>query len=81
MSNYMNMRAKLKIESIQKGEQCEVLHFRAVYKDEYDATGKDENNTYALYTPGATLEMIVTNPELLNTYSVGDTFYVDFVKI
>lgn len=77
------MRAKLVISNIQKhSEAGETLTFRAVCKEDgYDESGKDENSTFSLFTPSVDLTMLINNPDLLETYNIGDTFYVDFTKL
>jgi hypothetical protein len=52
--------------------------FTAVYKNSYDATGDDENNTFAKWTPTARLDFNVANPALWDTFTVGEEYYVDF---
>jgi hypothetical protein len=73
------MRAKMKVESIQQFEGREVLKMSAVCKSNgYPADGSDEDNTFARFTPGATLEMHVSNPDLHGKFKPGQKFYVDF---
>lgn len=75
------MRAKLKVSKVTVMEGSEILHFTAVYKSEgYPEDGSDENNTFAKWTPSADLHMVVTNPELLGRFNIGDEYYVDFSK-
>lgn len=76
------MRAKLKLFHVERpSENQETLRFHAVGKNEaYGEDGKDENNTFAKFTPSANLDMMVLNPDLLGKFKVGDTFYVDFTK-
>ena len=38
----------------------------------------DEDNTFALFTPGANLEMHITNPVLMGLIKPGQKFYLDF---
>lgn len=57
------------------------VSMRAVYKDGYDETGLDENNTYAKFTPVADLDMIIQNPALVNKIQEGQVFYVDFNEV
>ena len=47
----------------------------------YPSDGSDEDNTFAKFSPSVTLDISITNPALLGTYAVGDTFYVDFTPI
>lgn len=75
----VTMRAKMKVDNIQEFTNCEVLTFRAVCKSEaYPDDGSDENNTFALWTPSATLTMTVNNPALHGQFIIGQEFYVDF---
>lgn len=74
------MRAKLRINRIEKFERSEKLHFNAVGKSSYPGDGSDENNTYASYTPSANFEIHITNPALLGRFNVGETFYLDFTR-
>lgn len=77
-----NMRAKLKVDRIEQFETSETLHFRAVYKNgAYPEDGTDEDNTFALFTPSATLEMQINNPALIGSFKVGQAFYVDFTEV
>jgi len=83
-----DMRAKMLMIQVEQnfngpnGEQtAEGYTFRAVGARSYDDTGKDENNTYALYTPCADLHMTVTNPTLFNKFKEGTEFYLDFTVV
>lgn len=76
------MRAKMVVTEVTGNTTCENLKMRAVCKsDGYPADGKDENNSFATWTPSADLSMCVTNPELIGQYKTGDTFYVDFTPV
>jgi hypothetical protein len=77
------MRAKMTIDTVEQGEGCETLLFRAVGKSDepYNEDGSgDENNSFARWTPCADLNMTITNPELMGKLKEGQTFYVDFTK-
>ncbi|WP_219928724.1 hypothetical protein [Aliiroseovarius pelagivivens] len=51
----------------------------AVSKSEgYDETGDDENNTYAKWSPSASFEIDIRNPNLFGKFVVDQEFYVDF---
>jgi len=55
------------------------LVLSAVYKkDGYPEDGSDENNTFARFTPSATLTMVISNPELVGTFKSGEEYYLDF---
>jgi hypothetical protein len=76
------MRAKMRLESVQSFETCEMLKFHAIAKSGvYPKDGTDENNTFAKWTPTADLNMTITNPDLFGKIRPGDTFYVDFSKV
>jgi hypothetical protein len=77
----MKMRAKMKVESVQIFEGREVLRMSAVCKSGgYPADGSDEDNTFAKFTPGATLEMHISNEALHGKFKPGQKFYLDFTE-
>ena len=60
----------------------ETVQFHAVAKTHgYDGIGLDEDNTFAKYSPSASLEITIANPALIGVYKPGDTFYVDFTPV
>lgn len=76
------MRAKLMINRIEQFAQSEQLHFSAVCKSTaYPADGSDEDNTFAKFSPSATLAIQITNPALLGQFKVGEKYYVDFTPV
>jgi hypothetical protein len=81
------MRAKMKISTITKYGRVEgktesvTLKFNAVSASQYPADGSDEDNSFAKWTPNADLNMVITNPDLLDKFDAGQTFYVDFTKV
>ena len=77
------MRAKMKVVDVKNhNDEFEDLTFNAVCRSEgYPEDGSDENNTYAKWTPSATLTMAITNPALIGKFSVGQEFYVDFTEV
>jgi hypothetical protein len=74
------MRAKMRvIHTKKRSDTCEELEFSAVCKnDGYPADGSDENNSFAMWTPSATLKMSITNPALVGAFTAGQIVYVDF---
>lgn len=72
------MRAKMQVASVTNHGSCETLRFHAVAASAYPADGSDEDNTYAKFSPSASLEINVANPELLGKFTPGDKYYVDF---
>jgi hypothetical protein len=59
----------------------ETLAMHAVAAPKYDASGLDEDNTYAKMSPGASLSINIANPALIGKFHVGQRFYVDFVPV
>lgn len=83
------MRAKMQVSMVQEhygygeGPQPKVgetLTMHAVCKNSYDETGLDEDNTFAKWSPGATLSIQIVNPDLWGKFKHGDKFYVDFIS-
>lgn len=81
----ITMRAKFRVANVQPSVDaggnttCETLTFSAVHKcDGYPPDGSDENNSFARWTPSATLEMQVNNPALFGKFGIGQEFYADF---
>jgi hypothetical protein len=79
------MRAKMIIETVQvyrtaaAGVTQETIKMRAVAKkDGYSSDGSDENNTYARYSPSASLDITIANPALFGKLNPGEFYYVDF---
>lgn len=76
------MRAKLKCTSVTPSSEGEALRFVAVGKSgAYPSDGRDEDNSYARWTPSAELSINIQNPALKGKIAVGDTFYVDFTPV
>ena len=59
-------------------KSMETLQMNAVCAPKYDTSGLDEDNTFAKFSPGASLNINIANPALLDKFKVGDRFYVDF---
>jgi hypothetical protein len=83
------MRAKLQVGHVQENfsratpdaeavKYGETLSMYAVAAKSYDASGLDEDNTYAKMSPGANLSINIANPALWGKFKHGDKFYVDF---
>lgn len=66
------MRAKLRVASVEKFEGQDRLKLEAV------TNGSVEDNTFAKFTPSASLTMTITNPDLIGKFEPGQKFYVDF---
>jgi len=82
-----SMRAKMVLQSIKKYPEegvstQENLSFMAIAKSEaYPEDGGDEDNTYAKFTPSASVNLTVCNPALLGQFAVGEKYYVDFTPV
>ena len=80
------MRAKVRVGSCtpyrnaDTGETIsEQVVFHGVPKnDGYSADGKDEDNTFAKFSPSVMFQMTIANPDLFEKLEPGKTFYVDF---
>lgn len=46
----------------------------------FGANGESEDNSFARWTPSGSLSLTITNPALVGTFRVGQTFYVDFTE-
>lgn len=82
-----DMRAKMEVSGIEQykaadGEvTAEQLSFRAVSRSEgYPEDSSDEDNTYAKFSPQASVTITVANPALFGHFHVGEKYYVDFTK-
>lgn len=74
----MTVRAKFYVQSVNHVHQpsphmtCAVVKLAAVYGD-----GKG-NETWSTYTPQGSLEMTVTNPEAVEKFELGKSYFLDF---
>jgi hypothetical protein len=82
----ITMRAKMQVGFVHQyfsdKERTQVsqegLVMSAVCATKYEGVGADEDNTYARYSPSASLTINIANPELFGKFKAGDRFYVDF---
>lgn len=65
-------RAKLTVVSIGSLPGCDVVKFAPDY------SASPEDQSFSAATPGASLEMSISNPALLGKLVVGQTYYLDF---
>lgn len=76
------MRAKMRVLSVSGTETYESISMMAVCgKEPFGPQGESEDNTFARYTPSASLSMSITNPALIGKIKADDVFYVDFTKV
>lgn len=75
------MRAKVKLNSLIPGQGYETLVFNPVPSPKYDEHGRDEDNTFAKYSPSGQFTITIANPVLLGAFKVGEIYYVDFTLV
>ncbi|NBB65302.1 hypothetical protein GVN18_39245 [Pseudomonas sp. ODNR1LW] len=82
------MRAKVRVGAVmpvsvfEGSVTQERVSFHAVAKSgAYPNDGSDEDNTFAKYTPSASFDLLIANPELIGAYEPGQTYYVDFTPV
>jgi hypothetical protein len=83
------MRAKFIVNGVQEHfsdeaktiKSGETLTMAPVCKSGgYDATGNDEDNTFAKWSPSGSLTLFVANPNLWDQFKVGQKLYTDFTE-
>lgn len=72
----MNIRAKLRVETVTKSEYAETVVLNAVYGGDKNS----EDNTFSEATPSAKFEMTVSNKAVHGFFKPGQKFYVDFTE-
>lgn len=74
------MRAKMQVhEVITPFDGAERVKMGAVTGTAaFGPQGESEDNTYARYTPSGSIDLTITNPNLIGKFRPGQTFYVDF---
>ena len=76
------LRAKMKVESVTRvmGSEGEItqeqVKLRAVYGKE-----NSENAQWAKYTPSATFDIFINNPDAFGQLSSGHEYFVDFIPV
>lgn len=83
----MTTRAKLRVESVKLqgedgkgGHSQEEVQMRAVgISGAYPASGIDEDNTYARFSPSADFRLTIANPALFGAFKPGQVYYVDLM--
>lgn len=74
------MRAKLQVNKIEQFPEQQRVFFNAVAAKSYPDDGSDEDNTYAKYSPSASMEILIANPALVGKLTPGKKYYVDFTE-
>lgn len=69
----------MQVASVEIFNGGEKLKMHAVCKSSpYPEDGSDEDNTFAKFSPSASLEIFIANPALHGRFKPGQKFYVDF---
>lgn len=82
----ITMRAKLQVGHIQAHYRTdgtksqETVNMHAVAASKYPDDGSDEDNTFARWSPGASLSINIANPALFDKFKHGQKFYADFTE-
>lgn len=75
------MRAKMAVNKVERHQNVEILTMSPVCKpDGYPTDGRDEDNTFARFSPAGSLSLTVANPDLFGKINPGDKYYLDFTK-
>jgi hypothetical protein len=77
------MRAKLRASRVSPTPDkdaggSQTVDFNAVGPSQYPDDGSDENNSFAKWSPSASMSIMIANPKLFGVIFPGDEFYVDF---
>ncbi len=73
----MHVRAKFTLDTISRNQHGSALFtFVAVGDD-----GIPENQRFHRYTPSGKLEMVVTNPAVIESFQLGQSYYLDFTPV
>lgn len=74
------MRAKFKVDKVERHEVSELLTLSAVGANSYPEDGTNEDNDFARWSPFGVLQMSVNNPNLLGVIQEGEKYYLNFEK-
>jgi len=79
------MRAKMKVANVKRlvgvdGNVTaeELSAYPVCGNTPFGPNGESEDNTFARFTPGGSLSLTVSNPDLFGKIKPGQKFYVDF---
>jgi hypothetical protein len=77
------MRAKMEVREVGCPlplNQLKLTMVAVCGQNPFGPDGESDDNTYSRWTPTSTLEMYITNPNLVDKFKVGQKFYVDFTE-
>lgn len=72
----MSVRAKFRVTNIRNDGQGKPNGF--TMSPVYDSNPDSENGKFFAATPGGTVDMWVTRPEVAEQFPLGAEFYIDF---
>jgi hypothetical protein len=73
----MSVKAKFQVQTITRNSwnpDAAAVRLNAV------TTGSKENETWAKYTPSGTIEMYIENPDAIQEFALGKSFYLEFTE-
>ena len=81
----MNVRAKMKCQSVTRSGGDEDAAGKRMFQETVKLSAvsygdNDENKSYSLWTPNATVEMTITNPDAHGAFEPGREYYVNFAE-
>lgn len=75
------MRAKMQVQSVESFSGADSIKMAPVCGNvPFGPEGQSEDNTFARYTPSGSLQLSITNPELIGKIKPGQKFYLDFTE-
>lgn len=70
-----NLQAKFKVGSVENfGNNNVQAKLSAV------VSGSEENKTFSMYTPSASLQMLINNPDAVDFFEAGEEYIATFTK-
>lgn len=69
------MRAKFKVETLDKQEDHCNVELRALTQHDAD------NEEFWKYTPAGYMQMYITNPAAFDSLELGQVYYIDLTKV
>jgi len=73
-------RAKFVVQEVRNhAENHQLVILQAVTDKPFDAAGKSEDNDFARWTPSGTLDITITNPDLVGKFVAGQKYYLDVI--
>lgn len=79
----MNIRAKMRCDSVMRSGGHEDAAGKKLFQETVALSAvsygdNDENKSYSLWTPCASVSMTITNPSAQGVFEPGREYYVDF---